>query len=49
MAKSKLTKFRFPPAKILRFNQLAKLHLTCRAKTDINREIVESVMLGLAR
>jgi len=44
MAKSKLTKFRLPPAKILRFNPTGKAIPFVPDKTDVDRGIVESVM-----
>ena len=44
MAKSKLTKFRLPPAKILRFNPTGKATPYLPDKTDKDREIVASVM-----
>lgn len=44
MAKSKLTKFRLPPAKILRFNPAGKATPYVPDQTDKDREIVASVI-----
>jgi hypothetical protein len=44
MAKSKLTKFRLPPAKILRFNLSGKAVPFLPSETDRDRTIVESVL-----
>ena len=49
MAKSKLTKFRLSPATILRFNPAGNPIPFVPDKTDIDREIVESVMPGCAQ
>jgi len=44
MAKSKLTKFRLPPANILRFNPAGKAVPFLPDDDDINRKIVASVI-----